>query len=38
LSGYKLVKSIPTPNCSVCTGSNNKSKVETQADGKMRIK
>jgi len=43
LSGYPLVKSIPTPNCSVCTGnnSNNKEKeahLDSQGERKMRIK
>jgi len=43
LSGYPLVRSIPTPNCSVCTDSNNKKKekeahLESQGERKMRIK
>jgi len=32
LSGYSLVKSVPTPNCLVCTSSNkNKSQVSASA-------
>jgi len=38
LSGYKLLKSIHTPSCSVCTGSNNKGQAETQPAHKMRVK
>jgi len=37
LKGYSLVKSIPTPSCMVCTGSN-KSQIDAQIQHKMRVK
>jgi len=45
LIGYSLVKSIPAPNCSVCTGSNSNNSneekeahLDSQGERKMRIK